>query len=451
MPNVNMINFGPGQAGSADLQAQQIALQRRQQLADMLRSQAMQPSQTQIVSGRAVPVSPLETIAKLATAYLSNKTAEGLDQKSMALGVEQRKRQAEALRALAPQEAGLGDQTPQVPAGAAPDTAQGFTPPQAPAYDPETRARWVRILAATEANPKLGEKLLEQEMTAPKWSTSPHYDQQGRAFILSERGGKPQYLDGIAARDRLENVNGVWQNPYKQGENTFAPQDPNKPFGMGPNGVVPNLPYQNYELNKAKAGAPSVSVKTEMKAAESIAGQVGPILKDSAIAAQGAVQQQDAARRVIEAVDSNKLFAGPGAGTRLKVAQIGDLLGIGGKDNAEKIANTRQAIRGLAEMTLQGRKQMSGQGAITESESKLAERATSGSIEDMTAAELRQLANASARASQYIVNDHNRKVQIAKQNPATSGIAGYFETTPIQAAPGIDDLVNKYLTPPGGK
>lgn len=447
--NVNTINFGG--LSNADLQAQQIDLQRRQQFADMLRQQALTPIQQQQISGRVVPISPFEGLAKLATAWLANKSQEGLDQKQAALGAEGRKRAADALRALAPSEAGLGDMTPQVPTSAPPDSSAGFTPQQQPAVDPEVRARWVRILNASQSDPKLGEKLLEQELKQPTWSTSPQYDQQGRAFILSDKGGSPRYLDGISARDKLENVNGVWQNPYKQRENTFAPQDPNQPFGMGPNGVVPNIPYQQYQLAKAAAGKPDINVKTEMKAAESIAGQVGPILKESAVQAQGAVQQQDAAKRIVQAVDSNKLYAGPGAGARLKIAQIGDLLGVSGADTAEKIANTRQAIRGLAEMTLQGRKQMSGQGAITESESKLAQQATSGDIDSMTPAELKQLANASSRASQYIINEHNRKVQIAKSKPETAGIAGYFEASPMQAPAGIDDLVSKYLNPPGGK
>lgn len=449
MPNVNQISFGG--MSSADLQSQQLKLQRQQQLADALRQQALTPIQQQEVSGRVVKTSPFEAISKVLTAYLSTKAQSGLDEKQAALGEAGRKRAADALRSMAPPEAGLSNQAPQVPIDAPPDTTAGFTPPQAPQVDPETRSRWARILSANEANPALGQKLLEQEMTAPKWSTSPHYDQQGKAFILSDKGGKPQYLDGVTARDKMENVNGVWQNPYQKGEGTFAPQDPNQPFGMGPAGVVPNAPYQQYQMAKAKAGATNVTTKTELKAAESIAGQVGPILKESAVAAQGAVQQMDAAKHVVQAVDSNKLYAGPGAGARLKVAQIGDLLGVTGADTAEKIANTRQAIRGLAEMTRQGRKQMSGQGAITESESKLAERATSGSIDEMTPAELKQLANASSRASQYIINEHNRKVQIAKSKPETAGIAGYFEASPMQAPAGIDDLVSKYLTPPGGK
>ena len=37
---------------------------------------------------------------------------------------------------------------------------------------------------------------------APKFSTSPQYDQQGRAYILAENG-QMKYLDGVSARDKL--------------------------------------------------------------------------------------------------------------------------------------------------------------------------------------------------------------------------------------------------------
>jgi hypothetical protein len=36
--------------------------------------------------------------------------------------------------------------------------------------------------------------------------------------------------------------------------------DPNKPFAIGPNGPVPNLPFQQYEVGKAKAGASKTNV-----------------------------------------------------------------------------------------------------------------------------------------------------------------------------------------------
>lgn len=240
------------------------------------------------------------------------------------------------------------------------------------------------------------------------------------------------YAD-LVPRNKLENTNGVWADPYSGQTVRVGPQDPNKPFGYGADGkVAPNTAFQSYELSRTRAGAPSVTVKNEVKTGESIAGQIGPMVKDSYTAAQGAVQTADAANRVIQAVDSGKLIAGTMAQGRLSAIQLADTLGVGGKDAFDRIANTRQAVRGLAEMTLQGRKQMSGQGAITESESKLAERAMSGDI-TMTPGEIKQLANASRRAAQFTYEQHQGQLRNMRARPDLQGMAGFYETAPFPA------------------
>jgi hypothetical protein len=160
---------------------------------------------------------------------------------------------------------------------------------------------------------------------------------------------------------------------------------------------------------------------------ESLGKEIGPMMRDSTIIAEGAVKQVDAAQRIVIAVDSGKLFAGPLASGRVTLAQVSQVMGIGGKDEAEKLANTRQAVRGLAELTLQGRQQMRGQGAITESEGKLAERAMSGDINELTIPEIRQLAKASERAARYNYAEHQRKLKVMQGNPSLSGISPFYE------------------------
>jgi len=123
----------------------------------------------------------------------------------------------------------------------------------------------------------------------------------------------------------------------------------------------------------------------------------------------------------------------------MKVAQIGQLLGVSGKDEAETIARSRDVIRGLSEMTLQGRKQMSGQGAITESEGKLAEKAMSGDIEDLTAAEIKQLAKASARASKFAYDTHQKNISQLQSNPSTAGLVPFYQTSPLPSMDFMQD------------
>lgn len=274
------------------------------------------------------------------------------------------------------------------------------------------------VASLMQVNPQAALAFKQKYTPAPEeFDTDPQVaeDEMGKVF---------QYLVGKGGT--IRKLNG--QRPAR---------DPNEPFYLGADGnPVANQAYQDYQIGKARAGATNVTTRVENKAAESIAAQVGPILRESATGAEGAVGQIDAANRVINALKTNKVYAGPLASARMSLAQFGQTIGIGGEDDAQRIENTRQVIRGMAEMTLQGRKQMSGQGAITESESKLAERATSGDIDSLTPNELLIIASASKRASEYKLQAHRAKVQRARSNPSTAAIADYFDAPPIPEMPG---------------
>lgn len=200
----------------------------------------------------------------------------------------------------------------------------------------------------------------------------------------------------------------------------------NDPFRVGADGqVVANQAYQDYAQRKAAAGAARTSVQVNNKMGESLAGQIGPMMKDSQIAADAAVKQVQAANTIDQALASGGVITGPGANARLTVTQWGDALGLGGADQKATLENTRSALQGLAQLTLQGRQQMRGQGAITESESKLAERAISGDL-SMSPAELRVLTNAARRAGQYVHQEHQRKVQAVQSNPDYSPMVPFY-------------------------
>jgi hypothetical protein len=150
---------------------------------------------------------------------------------------------------------------------------------------------------------------------------------------------------------------------------------------------------------------------------KSAINEVGPMLVASKASAGSAVQQADAANRILTAVNTDKIFTGAGANQKLQIAQIGQMLGATGNTADEKIANTRQAIQGLAQLTLQGRQQMKGQGAVTESEGALAQRAISGDV-NFTAGEIRQLAEAAKRAGKFQYDQHQSMVSaLAKDQP----------------------------------
>jgi hypothetical protein len=177
--------------------------------------------------------------------------------------------------------------------------------------------------------------------------------------------------------------------------------------------------------------------------------QIAPVLKDAQAQAQGSVLQVDAADRVISAVDTNKIISGTMATPRMRLAQLGSTLGVTGRDTEETIANTRQAIRGFAELTLQGRKSMRGEGQITEAEGKLAEKAFSGDIDSLTPAEIKQIANASKRVAQYTVGEYNRRLDILGKNPEMSSIVDFYRINPI--APSTPQGKVKRFNPATGK
>ena len=91
-----------------DIQAQQMALQRQQQLAEAIRQQASTPIDPNVVvSGagpsRVVPISPLQGLTKLAQAVVGGSLQRSNDDQSLALAKQYQGRLADILRGGAPQ------------------------------------------------------------------------------------------------------------------------------------------------------------------------------------------------------------------------------------------------------------------------------------------------------------------------------------------------------------
>lgn len=110
-----------------------------------------------------------------------------------------------------------------------------------------------------------------------------------------------------------EFINGVPINPYTQ----KAPvNDPNKPFGYGADGaVVPNAPFQNFQMNRARAGASqnvtNVNMPGDNKYIDTRRAAQATALADLEKSAQSAYNQYNTLDRFIKA--SEKGFAGGAA------------------------------------------------------------------------------------------------------------------------------------------
>lgn len=110
-----------------------------------------------------------------------------------------------------------------------------------------------------------------------KYSQTPLYDQQGRAFVTDDQANV-KYLDGVKARDKAEFVNGQAVNPYQTTPGTVIPKqnDPNKPFNAD---NTPNKAYQDYEaqIERAKQGPAWANVDIQkQKLARTDAGLIDP-------------------------------------------------------------------------------------------------------------------------------------------------------------------------------
>jgi hypothetical protein len=181
----------------------------------------------------------------------------------------------------------------------------------------------------------------------------------------------------------------------------------------------------------AKQPTTNINVSaTNTPAGKSLAAPIGQRAEASLVKAEGATEIMNAANSVREALNSGNVIAGPGAGIRTKFAQVLEMAGVGDK---EKLTATRTAIQGMADLTLQSRAELRGQGQITDTETQLLERARSGKIEDMTLAELQTVVNVSQRLAGRLWSNHQTLMGTMKTDPAAADVYKYY--TPTAAMP----------------
>jgi hypothetical protein len=213
--------------------------------------------------------------------------------------------------------------------------------------------------------------------------------------------------------------------------------------------------FEQFQTAQKKA-ATNIGLKVENKMGESLAGQVGPMLKDSKIATDGAVKMFDAADRIEKALNSNKVTAGPMASKIQTVRQLAQVVG-GGND--ENIRQTRQVIKSLAQMSVEARKQLAGQGQVTESEAAAVAKADAGDINDLTTGELRDLVTLTKRAAHFQAKSHSQMLSTMGASDGTRQVVPFYQVQGVDSllqhrpqlpqiggAPNVDSLVDKYRT-----
>lgn len=297
--------------------------------------------------------------------------------------------------------------------------------------------------AMMEINPKRGMELMQamqKELPVDKINPEKFTPASLAKFAQSRNFGD------LVPRDKLEAVGEVMVNPFDPNNANRTINSPNKPFGIGPDGKpVANTAFQQYELNKAAAGAArvnnNVAVNTEKSLLNEIAGGVGKQVDASLSAAKGAASTISTLNNLDAALSSGKIMAGPATAPAQIALQLGTQLGLGGKNAQETLQNTRAAIQAMAQLELDAAGQMKGQGQITESERAILRKAASGDI-NMTLPELKTLSAVSRRTAQARIQQHNQNVQPLLQNPNASAVAPFLTVQPPQGGAAGGNIID---------
>jgi hypothetical protein len=224
--------------------------------------------------------------------------------------------------------------------------------------------------------------------------------------------------------------------PSGQAINPFQVQpgqifnDPNKLMGIGPDGrPLVNQPLVDVKGRIAERGAPrtSVSVNTDKTMFSGAAGEVGKSLGNAADNARAAVGTINTVGQILQALDSGKVIAGPGTTARQFLGQVGQTLGIAGKDATDQLTQTRQAIQGLAQLELDAAQQMKGQGQITEAERSIIRRAASGDIDSISIPELRMLMGGLDKVARFKISSNQRNVELLRQQPGAGALPQFMD------------------------
>jgi len=180
------------------------------------------------------------------------------------------------------------------------------------------------------------------------------------------------------------------------------------------------------EIARAGASQTNISVGTEKKYGERFGGLLAERDAVKLEAAEKAPAIAANADRIVDLIDTGKVFTGSAANVRLQIAKGLNL--IGGTDS-EKIKNTELLISGLAESTLGAIKSSglgTGQG-FTDKDREFLEKAKAGQI-SYDAQSLKELARLSRLAAEQSAQVWNTRV---KSMPASALEGTGISTKPI--------------------
>jgi len=444
--------FAPG----FDDQMEAQNIERQRQYAQALMSQGQQQPQGQMVSGHFVAPSWTQHLASLLKTYQGAKGGREADAKQKALAEAVRGRQAEEMGTFTKMLNGAPAQATgqQYQTGANEMGDEAATVPQwSGAQKPDINAAYQ--FAAGARTPGLQQMGLQgtMQMAQQRAAQEQAAAQQQRILSIIQNAGSPQAAIAAGAPPELvkqfyESQNyGRQKVEYKdvggklvpvtefgdQPQNVAPLNKTGNPFSdlvvAGPDGnMVPNAPLVQVKGEIAAKGASKNNVNVNMpdkKFYEGLGTAVSGQIEKGFEQAQSAVQTLNNANQIAAGLE--KAFVGPMANQRVTLAQIGQTLGVTGKDAEEVLVNTRSVIQGLARQELAAAGQMKGQGQITESERAILRKAESGDISTFTKPEMVLFTGAIRKTARAKIATHQRNLQNLGTDPQAGTILPYLQ------------------------
>lgn len=227
-------------------------------------------------------------------------------------------------------------------------------------------------------------------------------------FQPNQMGGPARIVEGVTPPENDEFAKAL----------RAAGIDPASPQGR-------QLAMQYLQKKTTHQPATNISVNTEKSLLTNVAEGAAKEVTAAMDQARGAVTTIGQVQNLVAALKSGNVNVGPGADYRQMLDRIGVTLGVAGANAAERLQNTTQVVKSLAAANLDGAKALQGQGAVTDFERRLVERAASGDL-NMAPQELMSVARVMDMAARSRIRTAQNYSRTLQGNPQAASIAPFL-------------------------
>lgn len=417
--------------GFSDYASEQADIERRRKYAEMLRDQSMDPLETKMAGGWAIPTAPTQYLAKALQGYVSDREMKKLKDEQAALGQRARTEATDWVSGMPqPQTRDLNLVQNDDEGNAMPAALQTTQPSRQ-----QMMAHMLKGVAS--GNPMVAP--MAGSVAAQYMKPEDPYNLRegekrfgpGNAPVAENPKTMPLHFGNTGtAIQGFDPRTGTPQGPATPVHPAPVRNDPNKPFM--PDGT-PNKAFQAYQTGLRKEGAPKVSVtvpvNTEKKYGEAFAGKIADADVSLRDAAEKAPQLAERANRIKQVLATGNTITGFGADFRLGFAKAAELAGLGNGSAAD----TESLAAGLAQNTMDAIKAsgMGGGTGFSNADRDFLEKAVGGKV-NLEPQAISRLADLAHRAASLTAERWTKRAaQIPKSAIEGTGI----DTSPQRVPP----------------